>query len=399
MESSPPPRGPAGAGLMLRGPAGGHRLPGTGLTLRLPLAIALVQTIGTTLAARGQPESLDPLGYLLLAASGLALTARHRHRLPTFAVTGLLTGAYQLLDYPGGPTFVAVIIAGIGAVKAGHRYPVWVLTAAGYGAWLAIERPTLAQAAILAAWLVGLLLVAEWARGVAMHRARAVQVQQERARALAEQQRRQASEQRLRIAQELHDVLGHHLSLINVQAGVGLHLMDSQPAQARAALSAIKQASAEALQEVRSVLAALHPAEESAPRSPAPRLAELADLTTDAGLTVRTSVVGQPRELPAQVDRAAYRIIQEALTNVRRHAGAGAAATVVIEYREEELVIQVEDDGGEAPAIAEPVTVGGGIGGMRERAAALGGELTAGPLAGGGFRVSARLPAPPEQAS
>lgn len=358
------------------------------------MAIALVQTVGTTIAARGQPESLDPLGYLLLVVSALALTARYPHPVPTFAVAGALTGAYQLLEYPDGPSYVAVIVAGITAVKAGHRYPVWGLTAAWYAVWLWLERPTLGGAVTLAAWLVGLLLVAEWVRGAAAHRARAIQVQRERERAREEQRRRQASEQRLRIARELHDVLGHHLSLINVQAGVGLHLMDSQPEQARAALAAIKQASAEALQEVRSVLAALHPADESAPRTPAPRLAQLAELTTDAGLPVRTEVTGTPGELPAQVERAAYRIIQEALTNVRRHAGAGASATVSVDYREAELVVRVEDDGGDAAPVTDPVTPGGGLHGMRERAAALGGSLTAEPRPGGGFRVRAWLPLP-----
>src|SRR5690606_35800167 len=195
--------------------------------------------------------------------------------------------------------------------------------------------------------------------------------------------RRHASEERLRIAQELHDVIGHHLSLINVQAGVGLHLMDSRPEQARAALSAIKQASAEALGEVRSVLATLRAADEAAPRTPALGLDRLAELTGDAGLPVQTSIVGTARPLPPEVDRAAYRIVREALTNVRRHAGAGAAARVVVEYGAKELVVRVDDDGGGATPAA-PVNEGTGIGGMRERAEALGGSPAAGPRVPGG---------------
>src|SRR5690606_1644404 len=248
---------------------------------------------------------------------------------------------------------------------------------------------------VLAGWVVGLALVAELARVAGQQRAQAEQVRAERARVRAEQQRRQASEERLRIAQELHDVIGHHLSLINVQAGVGLHLMDSRPEQARAALGAIKQASAEALGEVRSVLATLRAADEAAPRTPAAGLDRLAELTGDAGLPVRTSVAGTARPLPPEVDRAAYRIVREALTNVRRHAGAGAAATVVVEYRPEELVVRVDDDGGGTAAASAPE--GTGIGGMRERAQALGGSLTAGPRPDRGFRVEARLPAPPAE--
>jgi signal transduction histidine kinase len=370
---------------------GHRRLPG-GPPIGLAVLIALVQAAGTTLAGRGQPEQLDPLGYALLVGGGLALAARRRWPVPTYAATAAAALAYQLLDYPGGPSYVAAIIAGIGAVKAGQRYPAWAVTAAAYAGWLALAAPSLRQAVVLAGWVLGMLVVAEWARAAVQHRARAAQVQQERARARDEQQRRQASEERLRIARELHDVLGHHLSLINVQAGVGLHLIDSQPAQARAALGAIKQASAEALREVRSVLATLHPAGESVPLAPAPGLDRLAELTTGAGLPVRTSVRGQPRPLPAGVDRTAYRIVREALTNVRRHAGAGATATVMLEYRREELVVQVDDDGVGAAATA--VAGGGGISGMRERTAALGGSLSAGPGPAGGYSVRARLPLP-----
>jgi signal transduction histidine kinase len=365
----------------------------------LAVLIALVQVVGTTIAARDQPGALDLLGYALLAAGGLALGFRDRHRVVTLAVVGAATIAYTALDYPGGPTFVALIIAGVGAVKAGQRYPVWAVTAAGYAAWVLLTAPPLRLALVLAAWTAGLLLVAEMMRVGEQQQAQQAAVRREQARARAEQQRRQASEERLRIAQELHDVLGHHLSLINVQAGVGLHLMDSQPEQARAALGTIKQASAEALREVRAVLASLHPTGQAAPRTPAPGLDRLDELTVDAGLPVATSVVGPARPLPAELDRAAYRIVQEALTNVRRHAGTGATARVVVEYGEEELVLEIDDDGGAAAPAAGPVAEGTGIGGMRERAAALGGSLFAGPRAverageaGGGFRVVARLP-------
>jgi signal transduction histidine kinase len=223
----------------------------------------------------------------------------------------------------------------------------------------------------------------------------------EQERAAEEQQRRQASDERLRIARELHDVLGHHLSLINVQAGVGLHLIDERPEQARAALSAIKQASSEALREVRSVLAALRPEAEAAPRAPAPGLADVPDLVAGAGLPVDLTIEGTPEDLPPEVDRAAYRIVQEALTNVRRHAGPDATATLVVGYRPDRLDVQVSDDGIGVPVShdgavshdsADGAEPGNGIAGMRERATALGGTLHAGPRDDGGFEVVARLP-------
>lgn len=357
----------------------------------LAVLIALVQVVGTTIAARNQPGP-DLLGYALLAGSGLALAARCRWPVPVLAVTGAATIAYHVLGYPSGPTFVALIIAGIQAVKAGRRYQVWALTAVGYATWFALAEPSVSQAVGLGAWVVGTLIGGELGRVASQQQAQAAQVRQEQARVRAEQQRRQVSEERLRIAQELHDVLGHHLSLINVQAGVGLHLMDSRPEQARAALGTIKQASAEALREVRSVLATLHEAGQTAPRTPAPGLDRLDELTVDAGLPVHTTRIGQPCPLPPEVDRAGYRIVREALTNVRRHAGAGATATVVIEYRQEALVVRVDDDGGDAVPAGQPVAEGTGIGGMRERAAALGGSLAAGFRPDGGFRVEARLP-------
>src|SRR5205823_6507236 len=191
--------------------------------------------------------------------------------------------------------------------------------------------------------LGAVLLVGEVARTHARYMAELRRTRDEQARTRAEQQRRQASEERLRIARELHDVLGHHLSLINVQAGVGLHLMDDKPEQARTALIAIRQASAEALREVRSVLGILRAEDESAPRTPAPSLANLGALVDDAGAGAQ--VQGEPRDLPAEVDRAAYRIAQEALTNVRRHAGPGAKAQVTIGYGPDALTVRVADDG------------------------------------------------------
>ncbi|MGH9000260.1 MAG: sensor histidine kinase, partial [Acidimicrobiia bacterium] len=212
-------------------------------------------------------------------------------------------------------------------------------------------------------------------------------------RTRAEEERRRAGEERMRIARELHDVLAHNISLINVQAGVALHLMDDKPEQARTALAAIKEASGDALREVRSVLGMLRSVDEAAPRHPAPSLSRLGSLVSRAeaaGLRVRVEAEGEARPLPTGLDLAAFRIVQEALTNVARHAGA-AGATVRVGYGTDALAIEVEDDGrGQGPPTSRGT--GSGIAGMRQRAAALGGTLEAGPRPEGGFRVRAHLP-------
>jgi signal transduction histidine kinase len=248
----------------------------------------------------------------------------------------------------------------------------------------------------LTAWALVVLTAAEIVR---FRSEKAAEVR----RTLAEEHRRRASEERLRMARELHDVLAHNISMINVQAGVALHLMDQQPepagtATARTALAAIKEASKEALTEMRSVIGVLRQAGDEAPRTPTAglgRLEDLADQARTAGLRVHLEVEGERRPLPAGVDLAAFRIVQESLTNVTRHArpGAGGGVTVRIRigYGEHDVSVRVDDDGRGTTLLGEDPG-GSGIPGMRERAAALHGEFVAGPGPGGGFRVHARLP-------
>jgi signal transduction histidine kinase len=383
------------AGWAGRGPARG---PGLGLAV----IVGVIQVLSATRAEHAGAMPLDALGVGLLIIGPLALLLRRRAPVQVAAVTAAATVAYHLLGYPRGLTYLAAAVALFGAVGAGRRSATWIVAGVAYLAYVGLDPlltalgptglhgPSLGRALLVAAALVALLFLAEAARVKGEELAQLARVRAEQARARAEQQRRQESEERLRIAQELHDVLGHHLSLINVQAGVGLHLMDSRPEQAREALAAIKTASAEALREVRSVLGVLR-TDRAAPRSPAPGLERLTELTEDAGVAVRTRVSGDPRPLPAEVSRAAYRIVQEALTNVRRHAGADAAAAIEIEYADDALLVRVHDDGRVPPAdLADGA--GNGIAGMRARAAALGGSLSAGPDPGGGFRVAAKLP-------
>jgi signal transduction histidine kinase len=299
---------------------------------------------------------------------------------------------YLALGYPGGPVFLAMIGALVGAIIRGHRVAAWVALAVGYPmfVWVAPlvagrPLPPLAAAVGVAAWLVAFAVVVELAK---TRREQAAEFRRTR----AEEARRRAGEQRMAIARELHDVLAHHISLISVQAGVALHLMDEQPEQARTALTAIRQASRESLGELRSVLELLRHGEEGAPRAPAPALEALDALverTSAAGLPVTVEVTGTARPLPAAVGLAAYRIVQEALTNVTRHAGRPATATVRLGYAPDQLTVEVTDDG---PGAEDTSGTGSGLLGMAERAAALGGHLDAGPRPDGGFRVAARLP-------
>jgi signal transduction histidine kinase len=201
--------------------------------------------------------------------------------------------------------------------------------------------------------------------------------------------------ERMRIARELHDVVAFSFATISVQAGVAIHVADERPDMAAEALQAIKTISGQASRELRAILGVLRrtASEGDAPSHGMAALDTLAATTTGAGLPTRVVVSGRARSLPPAVDRAAYRIAQEALTNALRHAGP-ASAVVTVRYEPDRLVIEVLDDGrGPARRDSEPAPGSGhGIAGMRERALTLGGTLEAVSHPGGGFRVSASLP-------
>jgi signal transduction histidine kinase len=363
----------------------------------VPLAVAVFQVVGTIGAARSQDEtgSLEVFTFVLLVAGPAALLARRRWPVPVLVGVLAVTLAYFGLDYPHGPVFVSLVVAFFAAITSGHRLLAWLAGGVGFVAYLLIlwafddeGAASLAATGATAGWLLVVLVVAEIVR-IRSERIR------EALRTREGEARRREGEERMRIARELHDVLAHNISLINVQAGVALHLIDEQPAQVRTALTAIKDASKDALRELRSVLGVLRQVDEVAPLEPAPGLGDLDGLVTragTAGLEVRVERNGTARALPAEVDVAAFRIVQEALTNVTRHAGS-ASATVRLGYGPDDVTVQVDDDGrGAASAATATAGSGQGIAGMRERARSLGGDLEAGPRPGGGFRVRARLP-------
>ncbi|HEV2257498.1 MAG TPA: sensor histidine kinase [Streptosporangiaceae bacterium] len=369
------------------------RTPSSRRDLALPFALLAVQLTwaairpGTWDLFSG-PRPLGPADWVLLAVGPVALVAWRRH--PVLALW--VTFAATLAPSGTGLTHLSFLVAFFAAATAGKRYPAWLALALTFiwTIWLAplmygYGVPPANDALALAGWLLAVAIAAEATR------IRAERVAVIRASRQLDQRRHQ-SEERLRIARDLHDVIGHDISLINVQASMGLDLIDSQPEQARAALSAIKSASKEALEELRTMLTTLRGDDDVAPRSPAPgldRLPELIELTRAAGLTVEVEVAGKARPLPAAMQLAAYRIIQESLTNVARHAGP-VRVTVRVTYDDANVHVQIDDDG-KVPAGAGSA-IGSGITGMRERATALGGDLSAGFRAGGGFRVSARLP-------
>ena len=365
--------------------------------LALPLVLLAVQlTSAATIEGRwhlfSPPRSLGPVDWVLLVVGPMALIARRRH--PVLALW--VTLATTLAPSGTGLTHVSFIVAFFVAATAGKRYLAWLALALTF-VWTIWLAPLIYGYAVpandalaLAGWLLAVSIAAEATRFRA-ERAAATRASRQI------DQRRHQSEERLRVARDLHDVIGHNISLINVQASMGLDLMDSQPEQARAALSAIKSASKEALEELRTMLTALRRDDDVAPRSPAPgldRLPELIELTRAAGLTVQVEIAGKAPPLPAAVHLAAYRITQESLTNVARHAGR-ARVTVRVTYDDADVRVEIDDDGTAPAAGAAAIGTGSGITGMRERAAALGGDLSAGFRPGGGFSVSARLPVRP----
>ncbi|MER5997666.1 histidine kinase [Nonomuraea angiospora] len=343
----------------------------------------------TGLSGQHSTTYLDLLGYALLAAGGLALAARRRAPVPVLAVTGLCAAGYQAagFDVPA----VAYLFAVYAAVRAGHR----AVTVAVSVAMLAVlplaalasglhdtgEAFAQARGALELAWLV-----AAGAAGEALRQAERRADEAERTR--EETARRRADEERLHIARELHDSLTHQISIIKVQAEVAVHVARKRGEPVPEALLAIQEAGREATRELRATLEALRDDDTSPPRG-LDDVAELVERARTTGLDATLTIGGQRHDVPAAVDRTVYRIVQESLTNVARHAAA-ATASVRIDYRPDALAVRIDDDGRATPDAAPPPGVG--LLGMRERVTALGGRLRAAPREEGGFTVQAELP-------
>ncbi|MDQ1039156.1 signal transduction histidine kinase [Streptomyces sp. V3I8] len=345
----------------------------------------------------------DALGLTLMLLAAAALVPRRSHPLRVLVATGALSAVEFVTGDPRAPVAMSAVVALYTVASTTDRPTTWrvglltmtVLTGvamlAGPLSWYAQENLG------IFAW-TGMAAAA----GDAVRSRRAfVDAIRERAdraeRTREEEARRRVAEERLRIARDLHDVVAHHIALVNVQAGVAAHVMDKRPDQAKEALAHVREASRSALNELRATVGLLRQSgDPEAPTEPAPglhRLEELVGTFRSAGLPVEVARTDQGTTLPAAVDLAAYRVIQEALTNVRKHAGQEAKAEVSVVRVGPDVEITVLDDGPGDDAAARLEENGGhGLLGMRERVTALGGTCTAGPRYGGGFRVHAILP-------
>ncbi|MBZ4320961.1 sensor histidine kinase [Streptomyces huiliensis] len=324
---------------------------GTSLLFRAPLAAVIVALAGASFAI-GMPVRETPVVLFLLADAGVGYTAATRSRRVS----------------------VLAAVLPVGVLAA---YTVWRL---GRGYFFNLSVPAALASTVVIAWLIG--------NTIRQNRAHADTVR-------AQSVQQAITDERLRIARELHDMVAHNIGIITIQAGVGSLVLDTQPAETRNALDAIEATGRETLAGLRRMLGALRRSEpEPAPLDPLPGLAALGRLvgkTAAAGVRVDVRWRGEPRDLPPDVDLAAFRIIQEAVTNVVRHSGT-RDCSVTVDYRPDELAVDIIDLGSGGTAAGS----GYGIAGMRERVGLLHGEFTAGPRPEGGFRVAARLPVPVE---
>ncbi|MFF4250481.1 sensor histidine kinase [Streptomyces sp. NPDC001663] len=344
----------------------------------------VVGAIAVTVAAFDADTT--PVDYVFLVLSSAALAL---YRVAPRAVLVIATvggAAYVLHAHPGPASALTVFVAVATAASAGHRG--WAAAASGVflAAYLATGPTThdvVERTALLAGWFLCAVVVGQADRNWQAYLRQTEQRALEAERTKEEAALRRAGEERLRIARELHDSLTHSISIVKLQAGVAVHLARKRGEEIPPALLAIQDASGEAMRELRSTLEILRTDE------PTGTPALLVERACAAGLAVDLTVSGDERPLPATVDRAVYRIVQEALTNAARHAGAAKIA-VRLAYSEDDLTIRVEDDGTADPS--RPPAPGVGLTGMRERVAALGGTLDAAPRDEGGFAVRARLP-------
>jgi signal transduction histidine kinase len=363
----------------------------------LLLVVAAVVQVGAPLLIAAHRDDTGPVtvgGVALLVLAVAAIPVRLVAPVPALLAAFGATLAYVSLGDVMGPIWVALIVTFGHAVWTGHRRAALAVLGVGYVGFLGLG-PLLGRTE----WVGwgGTLALAAWL-GVLYTGCELLRTRRDRAReaeiARADAVRARVADERLAIARELHDVVAHTMSLISLQAGVALHVDGSMAPATRDALEAIRSASKEALVELRSVLGVLRQVDEGAPLAPTRGLAgldELVERARAAGVEVAVSLDADPDRLPRPVDLAAYRIVQEALTNVARHAEP-PVAEVVVGVGDDGLVIAVRDEGsGRRRGEALP-SGGNGIPGMRERAASVGGTLTAGPRPDRGFAVVARLP-------
>ncbi len=383
--------------------------------LAMDLALAAVLCSATLITGAAGPGrhggTVSGTAVLAAVAAYAILLCRRRWPVPTLAATVTAAAVYMTLTNTHGWVVAAPLIAIYHLADTTSNRPRLLVTG-GLAALVLVAIPTLFgstpllgaenQAVTLAC---GLALAAGDASRSRRAYVAEVEERARRAEHTREQEaRRRVTEERLRIARDLHDSMGHHIALINAQAGLAAHVFDQQPATARQALGHIGQASRAALDDLRDTIGLLRqPGERAAPTEPAIGVSGLSNLVASfrgSGMRIDHEVDGSARPLPPATDVTAYRVVQESLTNVRKHA-KDAAARVRLSFGPAALHILVEDEGNRRPAphadarsLPDRSGAGHGIVGMRERVSAVGGSLDAGPRPAGGFRVSAVLPLP-----
>nr|WP_042195227.1 sensor histidine kinase [Kibdelosporangium sp. MJ126-NF4]CEL21819.1 two-component system sensor kinase [Kibdelosporangium sp. MJ126-NF4]CTQ92598.1 two-component system sensor kinase [Kibdelosporangium sp. MJ126-NF4] len=399
------------------------RLPTWAQDVLLALFITVMQVQGTIVRNSGEPElvlrplaDLGYLGYILLVASGAAVAVRRRWPVAVFAVTALASTVYYALDFPDGPGWLGLFVAIYTLTALGDGRRSLVTAGAGIAAmaacWLIAAADIEPPAAI--GWVffrIGASVMSaalgESVRSRRFIAAEALERAELAERTREDEARARVDEERLRIAREVHDTVAHAIAIINVQSGVTAHVLDKRPERAREALEAIEKTSSQALQEMRAILGVLR--DDNDGRVPHPGLGQIDELTAkarEAGLDVDIEASSPPPPIPSAIGSAVYRILQESITNVIRHVGT-TRVTVALDYGTDAVEIRVRDEGRRDEAVlrlgdgrvknglADQDKPGRGIRGMRERCQLLGGELDAGPLPGGGFAVTARLPLTP----
>ena len=378
------------------------RLPGWAQDVLLALFLTAMQVQGTVTRVHDNPGSvlrpLDALGYTLLVLGAAVVAVRRRWPAAVFATAALASLVYYTLDYPDGPGWLGLFVATytLTAHGDGRRS----LTAAAAGIVLLAVCWLVAAADVEPAEAIGWVFFRIGASVMSAALGESVRSRRVLAADALERAERDArarlDAERLRIAREVHDTVAHAIAIINVQAGVTAHVLDRRPEQAREALEAIEQTSSRALHEMRAVLGVLRDTDDD--RVPHPgldQIDELADRARRAGLDVALAATAPP-PVPGAVGSAVYRILQESITNVIRHAGP-TRVTVAVDYAPDAVRVRVTDEGpGNGTRHEHTTAPGRGITGMRERCRLLGGELDAGPVPGGGFAVTARLPLAPQ---
>jgi signal transduction histidine kinase len=369
------------------------------------LAAGALLLVATLFSSSGRPEldarfhDVDVWAVLLAIAIALPVYWRRRYPLEMLTLSAIPMVILTAVPYPTGamPFVLAVLTYGTGRYLEGRRtlaglaVVMLALLVVGISTPPDLDGKGMLVNVVLfgAAWLMG-----NTARSRREAELATVAEANERAEAERQDSARAVAEERLRIAQELHDVVAHSMSVIAVQAGVGAHVIDQQPAEAKKALEAISVTSRSTLTEMRRLLGVLRGDDGARSYTPAPGLVDVAHLVDQvraAGVPVDLQVEGDLALVPAGIDLSAYRIVQESLTNVIKHAGP-ATVVVKIQCGVEELTLEVLDDGRGAGVEAVNGSGGHGLMGMRERVMVWGGSLAAGPRTGGGYRVAVSLP-------